>query len=239
MSYRPRYTRRVSKRNKRNLFVTIILVIIILYAAIIWILPNFIKGIGSITAFLKPQSSKVINVSENPQLAPPALNIPFEATNTSQITIEGYGTPNSKVKLFLDDEEVGTENVSAEGKFIFKDVPLSLGTNNIYGKSLDDKGKMSLSSKIIKVTYDNEKPSLEILNPPDGLEVHGVRIVTVEGITEPQAKVYINDNQVIVDKDGKFKVEQSLNDGENIFVIKSVDPASNETSQQRIVKFTP
>lgn len=239
MSYKPRRLRRLSKRNRKNLFVTIILSIIILYAAVVWLLPNFIKGVGLVTSLGKPQSSKAVAISENPQLAPPVLNIPFEATKTSQINIEGYATPNSKVKLFLDDKEVGTENVSDEGKFLLKGLPLSLGTNNIYGKTVAEAGKMSLSSKIIKVTYDNEQPPLELLNPPDGLELHGDRKVTVEGTTEPQAKVYINDNQVIVDKDGKFKVEQSLNDGENIFVVKSIDPASNETSKQRIVKFIP
>lgn len=238
MPYKPRYVRRLSKRNKRNLLVTLILVGFVLYATFRWIFPNFVGVLASVTSFLKPQT-KIVNISENTQLAPPVLNIPFEATNTSQINIEGYATPNSKVKLFLDDVEVDTEDVNSEGKFLFEDVSLSLGINNIYGKSVDDKGKESLSSKTLIVLYDDENPKLEITSPQDGAQISGERKVHFEGLTEPDAKVYINESQIIVDNNGNFKIDLSLNDGENRFIIKAKDLALNETQIERVVNFTP
>lgn len=237
--YRRKYVRRLSKRGKRNFFVTIILVGIILYATFTWLLPNFVNTVGFITSFLKPHTKKITNISENPHLPPPVLNIPYEATSTAQVNIEGYATPNARVNLYLDDEHTKTEDVSNEGKFLFEDISLSLGTNNIYGKTLDEADRESLPSKTIKVIFDNEKPKLEVSSPQDGSQSQGDRRVTLEGITEVDAKVFVNGSQVIVDKDGKFKLDQSLNDGENIFIIKAFDRASNETEDERRVNFTP
>lgn len=237
--YRRRTVRRVSRRGKRNLFVTIVLVGIILYATIVWILPNFINAAGFITNFFKPHTKLNSNIAENPNLAPPVLNIPYEATNTSQININGFSTPNSKVNLYIDDSFKQTEDVSVEGRLLFENIDLSLGINNIFGKTLDEKGDESLPSKTIKIIFDNEKPALEISGPQDGIQVQGERKVSVEGTSEPDAKVYINGSQIIVDKDGRFKAELSLNDGENIFLIKAVDKASNETETERRVNFTP
>lgn len=238
MSYRSHKLRRLSKRNKRNFLVTIILVGFILYATFSWILPSFVNAIGLITSFFKPQS-KLLDNFENPKLAPPVLNISYEATNTAYINIAGYATPLSKVNLYIDDEKRQTEDVSLDGKFLFQDVELALGINNIYGKTQDEQHKESLASKTIRVIFDNETPKLEISNPQDGLDIHVERKITVEGITEADARVFVNGSQVIVDKDGKFKLDQSLNDGENIFVIKAVDKASNETEDERRVNFTP
>lgn len=237
--YRRRTVRKVSRRGKRNLFITIVLVFIILYVTFVWILPNFVNALGLITSFFKPHTKLISNISENPQLAPPVFNIPYEATNTAQIMIEGYAPPNSKVNLYIDDEKKQTEDVSSEGKFLFKDIQLSLGTNNIYGKTEDDQDKESLASKILQVIYDDEKPKLEVSYPQDGIEIHGERKVTIEGLTKPDVKIFINGSQIILDKEGRFRMDQSLNDGENIFVIKVVDKASNETETERRVQFTP
>lgn len=237
--YRRRFIRNYSKKGKRNLFATIILTVIILYATITWGLPNFINAIGYITSIVKPSSKQAENVAENPHLAPPVLNIPYEFTNNPSINIAGFATPNSKVILYIDDVEKKTTQSKDDGSFLFENIELVLGTNNIYGKVVDEQGKESLSSKTIKIFYDNEKPKLEISNPQDGTKIQGVRKVSIEGSTEADAKVYVNDSQVIVDMDGKFKIELSLNDGENIFKIKAVDKASNETTDERRVDFTP
>lgn len=237
--YRKRYIRRVSKQSKRNLFITIPLVGFILYATMVWILPNFVNVLGEVTSFFKPHNKQVKNISENPYLAPPVFNIPFEATNTAKINIDGFATPNSKVNLYLDDVQKEVVDVDSEGKFIFYDVDLNLGTNNIYGKTLDEKKQESLASKSLKVVYDNEKPNLQLISPADGTQIQGDRKITIEGSTEVDAKVYINGSQIILGKDGKFKIDQFLNDGENIFKVKAVDRASNEVEDERRVNFTP
>lgn len=240
MAYRyhsQRATRRLARKSRRNLIVTLIIIVFLIYATISWILPNFIGTLGFITSIFK-QSKKIVT-QENSTLAPPVLNIPFEATNTAQITISGYATPHTKVLIYIDDEQKDFSESNEDGNFEFKDISLSLGTNNIFGKTSDEKGE-SLPSKTIRVIYDNEKPVLNIFEPEDGKTVQGGdRNIKISGQTEPQAQVYINDTRVVVDSEGKFSLTQNLSDGENNFTIKAVDQASNKTEDTRKVIFNP
>lgn len=210
----------------------------LIYATIQWILPSLINGLSFINSIVRP-SRKVIT-QESPSLAPPVLNIPYEATNTAQIEIRGYGIPNSKVAIFLDMEQVDTVDILEDGSFETKNIELKLGTNNIYGKSIDEKDQMSLPSKTFKIIYDNEKPPLNISEPEDGKKIQGGdKKVKISGTTEPNAQVFINDTLVIVNSDGNFTSEQTLNDGDNIFNIKAVDKASNFTEILRQVTYQP
>lgn len=237
--YRGRLIKRRAKKSRTNLIITIIFLALFLYASINWILPNFIGGLGLITNFFKPVSSERENIVESAFLAPPDLLIPYEATNTSTIDIEGYAAANSRVEVYLDDQLEDMVDVSSDGRFIFRNVSLKLGTNNIYGRSIDEEGKRSLPSKTQKIIYDNEKPSLEIFEPEDGKQIQGNRQLVISGLTEPGAFVFINDSQIIVDQEGKFKSIHQLSDGENIFNIKAQDKAGNITEVARRVIFTP
>ena len=236
--YQYRKVRRLQNKSRRTFFVTVIIIIVLLYATIFWILPSLIGGLGFIKNFTNP-AKKAVNPADQATLAPPVLNISFEAINTAQIDIPGYASPGSKVELFLDDEKKQTVDVSSDGSFNFKEVDLSLGTNNIYGKTVDEKGIESLPSKTIIVVYDNEKPILDISEPDDNKTIQGDRKIKISGKTEIGAKVFINNNQTIVDKDGAFTSIQDLSDGENNFDIKAVDGASNATEVSRKITYNP
>ncbi len=239
MAYQARSTRRLVKKTKRNLIATILIIVILAYATLNWILPAFVGGIGFINSIIKPSKPVETPVADNATLAPPVFNIPYEATNTAKIDIKGYATYNSKVKFYLDDELKETVDTSEDGSFIIKNVLLSLGTNNIYGKTVDDKDRESLPSKTIKLILDNEKPTLEVFEPSDGKTIQGERRMKVVGKTEPNAEVYINNNRAIVNSEGGFTIEVSLSDGENIFNVKSQDKASNYIEISRKVTFQP
>lgn len=231
--------KRLARKGRRNLIITLILVAILVYSMLNWVLPFFIGSIGVIKNTVKP-SQKKVSQNSNPILAPPVLNIPFEATNSAQIDISGYGTPNSKVKLYLDDEAKETTDVKDDGSFTFRNISLSLGTNNIYGTTVDDNNKESLPSKTIKLIYDNEKPALTISEPNDSKVIQGGdKKVKIAGKTDPGVHMFINNTQVIVDKDGNFSTDQPLNDGDNTITIKAVDIASNTTEEQRKVTYNP
>ena len=240
MSYRTRSARRLARKSQRNFFYTIIIIGLLLYATLFWILPNLIGGIGFIKGLFKGSEEAKSSVAENASLAPPILSIPYEATATAQIDIRGYGTPHSKVALYIDDEKKDTTEVSSEGSFEIKNVSLALGTNNIFARSIDEKERESLPSKTIKVIYDNEKPTLEVSEPEDGKVVAGGdKKVKVAGKINPEDKIFINGSQVVVDNEGKFESIQSLNDGENDFNIKAQDSAGNFTEISRRVIFKP
>jgi len=238
MAYRNRSTRRLAKKGKRQLLTTIIIIVALLYVTVNWVLPFFINGLGTITGIFK-QSTKEESVAENPNLAPPIINIPYEATSSSKIDISGYAASHSKVKIYLEDELVGTTTAEDNGSFTVQDITLSLGTNNIYGKTEDENGKESLASKTIKVIFDNEKPPLEVSNPSDGQTFSGERKMNVVGKTEPNAMVSINGEQAIVDSEGKFSRQFSLSDGSNTFTIVAKDSAGNSIERTLNVTFNP
>lgn len=241
MAYRYRSRRsakRLASKSRRNFIITLVIIAVIAYSTLTWILPSFIGGLGFIKDIASPSKKVATETSKNANLAPPVLNIPFEATNTAQINIGGYATPDTKVKLYLDDGAGQTVDVSSDGSFIFENISLSLGTNNIYGTAVDSDSKESLPSKTIKVIFDNEKPALSISEPEDNKKIQGGdKKVKVSGKTDPGIKVFVNGSQLIVDSSGNFSTDQPLNDGDNIITIRAVDSASNSTELQRSVNY--
>ncbi|MBI4040216.1 hypothetical protein HY389_02580 [Candidatus Daviesbacteria bacterium] len=231
--------RRSGKKAQRNLILSLLLGIFLIYVLFIWVLPNLIGGLSVLTKAKNPIQTQT-KVSENSTLAPPVLNIPYEATNTATIRVRGYATPNTKVEIFLDGDLKSTVTSQDNGSFTSDNISLSLGTNNIYGKTIDDKDIESLASKTIQVTYSNTKPKLQVDQPPDGQVVHGGdKKVTVSGSTDPQDTIYINDNQVIVGDGGKFSSTININDGDNNIIIKAADSIGNTTQITRKVTYQP
>lgn len=243
MSYKYRSRRsakRLARKSRRNFIITLILIAVLGYTTITWILPTLINSLGFIKNIIKPSQKASSTLLENAALAPPVLNIPYEATNSSQINIAGFGSPNSKVKLYVDDEVKQTVDVASDGSLLFQKISLNLGTNNIYAKTIDENGKESLSSKLLKIIFDNEKPTLNISEPEDGKKIQGGdKKIKISGKVDPAVKVLVNENQIIVDKDGNFTTDSALNDGDNILTIKAVDPASNFREVQRTVTYNP
>lgn len=235
MSYR--LNRKYVKRSKTRFFTTIIIIIVLLYLTITWFLPNFITGLGLISGEFKPKKDQVKSPTEQAIIAPPTLSIPFEATNSSEIEIKGYSSSGSKVKIFLDDNEQETVQAISDGSFSSR-LKLTFGTNNIYAQSIDENNE-SLPSKIVKVVFDRDRPSLQIFEPEDNKIITGEKKVKVSGKTEVDINVLINDNRIILDNEGKFNTEILLNDGENIITIKAQDKATNTTEVIRKVTFQP
>lgn len=226
------------RKNRRNFLATLIIIAILLYVALSWALPNLINILGTASKIFK-QTSKTESISDRSSLAPPVLFIPYEATNSAKIDIKGYAQSGLKIKIFLDNELKGETDVLEDGSFIVKNIELNLGTQDLFGKTIDDKGQESLISKIVKITYDNEKPTLEITEPEDNKEIKDNRKVKISGKTEVGTQVFVNSSQVIIDSEGKFQTELSLSDGENIFTIKAEDKATNYTEIIRRVLFKP
>lgn len=239
--YRSRRSNRRLARNSRQTFIlTIIIIVILLYATLTWVLPYFIGSISVVKNIIKPPKITTPKSSLNSNLAPPILNIPFESTNSAQINIRGFGVPNSKVILYIDNESNQTTDVSSDGSFTFEGIDLNLGTNNIYGTTLDEQNKESLPSKTLKLFFDNERPPLNLNEPGDNKTIQGGdKKVKVSGKTDPGTHVFINNSQIIVDEEGNFNTDIAINEGDNTLSIKAVDGASNSTEIQRNIKYNP
>ncbi|MDO8638445.1 MAG: hypothetical protein Q7R43_02635 [Candidatus Daviesbacteria bacterium] len=238
MSYRSRTHYRAKRRSKQNFLATFIIVILLLFISFNWLLPALVSAMAKIRN-INGQTSKIVSqVSDNSTLAPPVFIIPYQATNSAQIDIKGYATASSKVELYLDDELKDTISVGEDGTFTFKNISLSLGINNIYGKTIDEKDTASLPSKNIQLIYDNTKPNLSVNEPEDGKVVTGGdKNVKISGKTSGGIQVIINGAPVIIDKDGNFSTTLSLNEGDNNFTISASDTAGNYTEIARKVTY--
>lgn len=238
-SYKSYLTRRIERKSRKRLFFTFIIGLILLYSFFTWFFPALIGNLTFINK-LKDQPKKIIPVSENTTLAPPVLNIPFDATNSSAIVIRGYSTPEKQVELYLDDALADTIKVNTDGSFISSKLYLNLGTSNIYGKTVDEQGVKSLSSKTIRILYSNEKPKLEISEPSDNQIINGGdKKVKVSGKTPPDNVVAVNGIRVIVNNDGNFSQTIDINEGDNNIVISATNDTGNSTQISRKVTYKP
>ncbi|MBI2599761.1 hypothetical protein HYW43_02460 [Candidatus Daviesbacteria bacterium] len=235
-----RAARKLARNSQRNFIITLVLIVLLLYVTLTWILPFLINSVSFVKNIVTPSAKVVTTPQTNATLAPPVLNIPYEATNSGRIDIPGYATPKAKIKLYIDDEDKQKVDADENGNFIFQNINLSLGTNNIYAKTIDENNTESLPSKLIKVIFDNQKPTLTLNSPEDNKIIQGGdKKVNFSGKTDPGNAVFINNSQVIVDKDGNFNSEQLLNEGDNNFNIKALSKASNTTEIARKVTYNP
>lgn len=236
--FKPRSVRRMEKNSKRNLVITGLVGVLVLFFLITWGLPAIIGGLSVFNVF-KPKE-EVKSVLEDPAIAPPVLNIPYEATNSAEIRISGYATADSKVEIYIDDELKTVAETSLDGDFKTDPIELSMGTNNIYGKTVESEDRKSLASKTIRVIYNNEKPKLEISEPGDGTKIKGGdKKVKVSGNTNPDSFVTVNGFAVIVNNEGNFTTSISINDGENKILVVATNPVGNSTQAERTITYDP
>ena len=237
---KPLSVRRLEKKGKRRFIFTILFALFLLYASFTWILPTLVGGLSVINKF-KPEEQIQTPISENATLAPPVLNIPYEATNTARIKIKGFSQAESKVEVYLDDELKTEVKVSSDGSFTTDEITLNLGTNNLSGKTIDEKGNKSLSSKPIRIIYENEKPTLDLREPADNSTVKGDKKITVSGTTNVSKDINVTANgiRLIVNSEGQFSQVLEINEGDNNIVVIAADTAGNSAQVTRKVTHQP
>lgn len=233
--------RKWEKKGRRNFIVAVFFSLFLLYSFFTWLLPALI---GSFTFLnkLKPEQKPQTPIYENTTLAPPVLNIPYEATNSAAIKVHGYAGSGTKVEIYVDEELKDTTKTQEDGSFISENIPLNLGTNNIFGKSADDNGNQSLPSRTIRIIYASEKPKLEISSPGDNQTIAGGdKKITVSGKVTPVdgISVTVNGQRFLIKEDGSFSQAIDINEGENNITITAIDQAGNTTGIARKVTYQP
>lgn len=237
-SYKPRSIRHSESRAKRNLIITIVVILVGIYVMVAYGLPFIIGHLSFLNRRDTTVDAESLKIDE--AIAPPVLYIPFEATNSATLPISGYAAPDSRVEIYIDDEIKTQISTDSEGKFMTSPIELNLGTNNIKAVTINDKDKKSLPSKNIKLYFSNEKPKLEVSEPGDGTEIKGGdKKVKVAGKTDVNNSVTVNGSTVIVDSDGNFSTVASLNDGDNTLKITASNSFGNSESLERKVKYSP
>lgn len=233
--YKPRSLRKFEHKTKRKIIFTVVISIILVYLTFTIAIPYLI---GTLTIFQKKPTQKVESYDD--KLAPPILNIPFDATNSASIDIDGYAATDTQVELYVNDIAVQKTFTDGTGSFGFNAISLQTGRNYIYGKTISD-NKTSLPSKGIKLDYSNEKPNLEVYEPTENkTQSGGDKKVKITGKTdELNTTVTVNDKQIYVNSEGKFSDERDLSEGDNQINIIATNQYGNSSVITRKVTFTP
>ena len=225
------------KRNVRQAYFFVFLTIAALIILFIFGLPTTAKFAAFLTE-LKQSATPIDNNDATPP-APPQLGLLPEATNSLSIEITGRTESGAIVKLFLNNEEKEVL-ANSDGDFTVN-FGLNKGENTIQAQATDNAGNISQKTDLTTVVFDNEAPSLEIVSPEDGTAYYGSkqRQVTIEGQTESDASLKINDRLVVVDSDGSYVYIATLSEGENQFLVKSEDKAGNSVEKSLTLSFSP
>ena len=234
------YSRRLKveeKDNKRKAFGFILLTIAAVSFMFFFGLPLLVK-LANFTYDLR-KSSEPIGESDTTPPPPPRLNGFPLYTKEDKLDLRGNTEPGANVLIHLNNNKIEVL-ANSEGDFSQK-LTLSKGENSLYVQAKDAAGNESLETQNFKITLDNEPPEIEILSPKNGSEYYGSRSrqLTIEGVSEKDSKVQINDRLTIVSSDGKFTFLTSLSSGENKFLIKSEDLAGNLTETEISVTYYP
>ncbi|OGM13584.1 hypothetical protein A3A76_03320 [Candidatus Woesebacteria bacterium RIFCSPLOWO2_01_FULL_39_23] len=203
----------------------------------------FFFGIPVLTKFSEfltniNKSSKVEDRGDKIPPPPPRINQMPIATNKNKLQINGNTEAGAIVKLYLNSEN--TETVAnSSGDFLFT-VILDEGDNELYAVAIDKSGNISSTTETAVVEYDKTEPTIVIAKPADSSSFYGTKQkrVTIEGSTEAQAALTINDRFVLVNDDGKFNYIYNLQEGENKLTIKAQDPAGNSSEKLLTLFFT-
>ena len=239
MNMRSRPYSRLEKIEERKSKRTAIVFILLTVGFVLFVGFFGISLVSNIAEFIS--GSKTNNTSQGDTTAPPppVLFSAPEQTNMDEISISGSTEAGAKVKIYVGQNNIET-TADDNGQFSEK-VKLEKGDNSIYAVATDSAGNTSNQSKTIIVTLDTEKPEIKINSPKDGDKFYGnqQKQLTIQGSTEADANVTINDRIVILDASGNFKYTTSLQDGDNSFTIKATDKAGNQSDTSITVKFMP
>jgi len=183
---------------------------------------------------------EIFTQSDRTAPPPPTLSSVPQATNSAKLNIKGFAEAGSTVALFLNSNEEDSQLVSAEGQFVFEEVPLEQGENEIYAIAKDATGNESRQSTVYKVIIDRKPPKLEVTEPEDNAIISEEKdkqpFVLVKGNVEENTIITVNGYQAIVRGEGDFEYRLPLSEeGANTIKIEARDLAGNKTTIEKTI----
>lgn len=229
MQNRSRLSKTLENNSKKTMTLSIIGILVIIALLALFGIP-ILERLAQLTS---RDDSKSQTEEETIVVLPPYLDIPFEATNSAEITVTGTVDEGDSVKLYNNGKLVGEENIE-DGAFEFTGVELREGDNQLKAKAILKKEE-SRFSETLTVQLRKEAPKLAIDYPQEGQSIgnkDGNRL-QIEGSTDPNVTVTINGFKTIVNAEGKFKYTLQVQGGENKLQVVAVDDAGNKTEMER------
>lgn len=224
-------------KNKKRAYFFIVLTAIAVIIIFFYGLPAVVKFAAFLTEI--NQSSQPIDANDETPPPPPRLSNLPAATKDKKVEVKGNTEAGAKVTIYFNDEQ---EEIVADSSGNFGiSIELKRKENSISAIATDTSGNKSQKSEIQRIIYDTEPPPLEISKPADNSEFYGSRQrqLVIEGTTEENANLQINQRWVVVESGGSFTFTTTLQDGENKFTAVSEDAAGNKTEITFAVTYSP
>jgi len=233
-----RLSRTLEQQSKKQLYIFLIssfllvIVLIITGPRLLDLIGTYMIGDGSDTDSENKESIEFV--------APPSFTSLPKASDTGIITISGSTlSGNSSVEIFVNNRKEATIKVAKDNTFKAEKITLKEGQNTIKGKTVIGDRESEFTKDYV-VIYSKEPPKIEEVSPGDGTEFkRGDQEIRVQGKTDPNNTVTVNDFKAVVDESGIFSYYLRLNEGDNKIVIKAVDSAGKETTKELTVRFSP
>jgi len=228
-----RLAQKEQKKLTQQTLITVVITVAILGLFVFVIMP------GAIRLFFRLiDQGANFDPGDNVPPQVPVLNAPVSATHSASLKLTGFGEAKSDVVFVLNAEEIDRVQINDEGQFEYE-LDLDEGENALSLYSIDGSSNESNTTKTYQILMDNEAPTIEIEGPEDGaqIELKKNQQLTIKGITEAKAKVYVNGRISYADNEGNFKSSLLLNEGENKLEIRAEDKAGNSTQMELTVHF--
>lgn len=240
ISYSNRVPSRKIRREKKKVlsqsFMMIGIAVILLFAFIFVIIPNFFNFV---TNFLNTATPFQEVDDIPPQI--PIVSAPVNATNSAQLSISGFGEPDAEVIFTLNGTKEDAVVIQADGSFKVE-LQLEEGENRIAAYSIDKAKNESSVTREYSTLLDTTAPKIELTEPADGtkFETRANQSITLTGMTDEDTstRVYVNDKLVFPKADGSFSYTYRLEEGENKLTIGAQDKAGNSNQIEVTYNFS-
>lgn len=211
-----------------------LLLIIIIFIATVGI--KLLIGTSLLIINLTQPNKKEQNANETPTdlILPPEIFNLKTATNTAEIIINGRALAGKKLSFYVND--IKQKEITPDDETFETDIHLEKGNNTIYLVMSDQKTKSKKTSKSYTILYKDEKPSLEIISPHD-LDKTSKGEIQIDGATETEVTIRINNLPIIIDPEGKFTYVYKLKEGENHIAIEAKDIADNSEVKELTIYY--
>jgi Glucodextranase, domain B len=230
-----RLSSHLRRKAVQNVLIVFVGFIVLIVAAVIFgekLLVNFSLMLEKTGG--SNNSAQLTGQQSDTYVAPPTLNPVVDATSSAQITVSGFGIKNQTINLYLNDQQIDQTTVGNDNTFKFSSVNLQQGQNTITVKAVNSSGKQSGSSNTDTISYLKNPPLLTISSPQDGqgFDKGSTTTVSIQGTTDPGAKVTVNGFWAIVDDQGNYNYLYTLQDGDNDIKVIATDAAGNQTTKE-------
>jgi flagellar hook assembly protein FlgD len=158
----------------------------------------------------------------------------YTLSELATVSVEVQDAANRVVRALLREQKQGSGQhfVTWDGR----DEVGQAVADGTYRLVVEVKGTLRTSTNHAQVIVDTQPPLLRLANLPENLKIKDPQL-TVQGIADPEALVWVNDDPqpVPLGSGGSFTLRRRLEEGANHIEVRAVDQAGNVTSVVREV----